>query len=102
MTTSGHLRWLDPNNTLETRGDNVTQGIWSDDNTRFASKKALTDAVKAGHTTYLEATSVFGNEYDGPLRQAPDGAYYVVGPDPYKSRKWYAQIVKSGDTIKVK
>lgn len=80
----------------------MTQGIWSDDNTRFASKKALTDAVKAGHTTYLEATSVFGNEYDGPLREAPDGAYYVVGPDPYKSRKWYAQIVKSGDMIKVK
>ncbi len=80
----------------------MTQGIWSDDSTRFASKKALTEAVKAGRVTYLEATSVFGNEYDGPVSGAPDGTYYVVGPDPYKSRKWYAQVIKSGDTIKVK
>lgn len=80
----------------------MTQGIWSDDSTRFASKKALTEAVKAGRVTYLEATSVFGNEYDGPVSGAPDGTYYVVGPDPYKSRKWYAQVIKSGDTIKIK
>jgi hypothetical protein len=45
---------------------------------------------------------VFGNEYDGALDHAPDGTYYVVGPDPYKSRKWYAQVIKQGGTVKVK
>lgn len=80
----------------------MTQGVWSDDGTRFASKKALGESVKAGQIVFLEATSVFGNEYDGALDHAPDGTYYVVGPDPYKSRKWYAQVIKQGSTIKVK
>lgn len=80
----------------------MTQGVWSDDGTRFASKKALSESVKAGQIVFLEATSMFGNEYDGVLDHAPDGTYYVVGPDPYKSRKWYAQVIKQGATIKVK
>lgn len=41
-------------------------------------------------------TSMFGAEYKG------DGTYYIVGPDPYKSRKWYAKIeVLNGVVSKV-
>jgi hypothetical protein len=40
----------------------------------------------------LEATSFFGNEYDGPLTEAPAGTYTVVGPDPHRKRDWYATI----------
>jgi hypothetical protein len=40
----------------------------------------------------IEATSWFGNEYDGPLADAPEGSYAIVGPDPERLRNWYATI----------
>ena len=73
------------------------QGVYP----RLKSKSALKVAVKMQDEVSLEATSMFGNEYDGDLYSAPDGTDYVGGPDPYKNRKWYATIKKSGDTIKV-
>jgi hypothetical protein len=70
---------------------------------RAATKAALKSAaaVAPGHVR-LEATSIVGNEYDGRLSEAPAGKYYVVGPDPYTSRKWYAQIIVGASGIKVK
>jgi len=70
---------------------------------RVATKKALKEAVaENSHVVALEATSLFGNEYDGFLFQAPNGVYNVVGPCPHTNRKWYATItVKDGD-VKVK
>jgi len=69
---------------------------------RMASKKALRETVAAGEWVYIEATSVFGNEYDGPLADAPDDTYAVVGPDPYTNRKWYATITKRDGKVTVK
>lgn len=69
---------------------------------RFPSKKALREAVAAGSWVSLEATSLFGNEYDGALEDAPDNTYTVVGPDPYTNRKWYASITKRDGKITVK
>ena len=57
----------------------------------YTTKKQL----KAGIGTvpsFIE-TSHFGNEYKG------DGAYPVVGPDPYTSRKWYAEVTVEGGII---
>ena len=70
---------------------------------RPKTKKELKAAIAADPATVeLEATSMFGNEYGGPLADAPAGSYYVVGPDPYTSRKWYASIkVDSAGAIKV-
>lgn len=69
---------------------------------RPKTKKALKEAVAANlQSVELEATSVFGNEFGGSLANAPDGKYYVVGPDPYRKRSWYAQIVKQGGSVKV-
>lgn len=50
----------------------------------------------------LEATSWFGNEYDGSLENAPKIAksYYVVGPDPHTSRKWYANITWNANKLR--
>jgi hypothetical protein len=46
---------------------------------------------------------MFGNEYGGWVSQHEgDATFTVVGPDPYTSRKWYAQIIKKGDAITVK
>lgn len=80
----------------------MTQGIWAADGSRFSSKKAFREAVTAGAVTYLEATSWFGNEYEGALTSAPDGTYSVVGPDPHRSRRWFALVVKSGEKVTVK
>lgn len=70
---------------------------------RCPTKKHLKEVAESQpEHVQLEATSVFGNEYDGYLDDAPDGTYTVVGPDPYTSRKWYANINKRGDTITVR
>jgi hypothetical protein len=70
---------------------------------RPKTKKALKEAIDSDpDSVYLQATSVFGNEYDGGVTDAPNGTYYVVGPDPYNSRKWYAQVIKTDSGIKVK
>jgi hypothetical protein len=45
---------------------------------------------------YIE-TSTFTPEY------TENGVMYVVGPDAYRSRKWYAQVtMKNGLIFKVK
>ncbi len=70
--------------------------------TRPKSKKAVREAIAADPSRVtIEATSMFGNEYDGPVADAPNGRYTFVGPDPYTSRKFYGTIVKTGDSIKV-
>lgn len=58
------------------------------------TKKALKESVD--ETFDPIETSLFGNEYKG------DGIYCVVGPDPYKNRKWFASVkVEGGKIIKV-
>jgi hypothetical protein len=60
---------------------------------RPKTKKALKAAIADDPVTVtLEAPSMFGDEYSGAVTSAPPGMYYVVGPDPYTSRKWYATI----------
>lgn len=71
---------------------------------RPKTKKALREAVAADPSEVrLEATSMFGNEYDGSLSDAPTGqTFYVVGPDPYTKRSWYAQVSWDGTKGRVK
>lgn len=69
---------------------------------RPKSKKQVREAVDNGEPVHLEATSMFGNEYDGLVEEAPDGNYYAVGPDPYTKRNFYMQIVVSDGKAKVK
>jgi hypothetical protein len=77
------------------------QGVFAQGE-RIKTKKGLKLLVATvPHTVRLEATSIMGNEYDGPVTEAPDGKYYIVGPDPYNKRSWYANITKAGDKIKV-
>lgn len=68
------------------------QGVWNG-GLRFPTKKSLREAVEGGAGgVQLEATSFFGDEYDGYLLDAPAGTYTVVGPDPHTKRNWYATI----------
>ena len=59
------------------------------------TKKELRTQI--GQEPSFIETSIFGCEYKG------DGSYTVVGPDPYKNRKWFATVeVKGGKIVKVK
>jgi hypothetical protein len=74
-------------------------------NTRPRTKKALREACNLNPASVsLEATAVFpGAEHDGPVLEMPEGkTAYVVGPDPYRARNWYAQVTRSGDKVVVK
>jgi hypothetical protein len=69
---------------------------------RPKSKKAVKEAIATGEKVTLEATSMFANEYDGLVSDAPDGQYNFVGPDPHRERRFYGTIKKVGDKITVK
>ena len=56
-----------------------------------ASKKELKTMI--GEVFDPIETSMFGAEYKG------DGEYCVVGPDPYRNRKYFAAVTVVGGLI---
>ena len=79
------------------------QGIITS-NVRPKSKKAVKEALARNPASvWIEATSLFGNEYDGPASEMPEGkTIYFVGPDPYTRRNFYGTITRKGDKMVVK
>ena len=67
------------------------QGLFIDGR-RPKSKKAVKEAIAAGQRVRVEGTAFTGNDYDGPLDQAPVGNIHFVGPDPYNKRNFYGTI----------
>ena len=63
---------------------------------KVAVKRHLAENA-SGEGVIVEATSLFGNEYSGPLQEAPRKVMYVVGPNPHTSRKWYGQLRPMGE-----
>jgi hypothetical protein len=62
----------------------------------FTYKKDLKKIIGKPLSPYIVETSIFGNEYK------ENGSNLVVGPDVYRSRKWYAKITcRDGMVIKV-
>jgi hypothetical protein len=69
---------------------------------RPRSKKQVKAILAANpHDVALEATSLLGREYDGPVDQAPNGKYSFVGPDPYRDRRFYGTLTVFNGTYKV-
>lgn len=70
------------------------QGIRVDGH-RPNSKKAVKEAIAADPTqVFIERTSEFGDEYEGTADELPQGKKVnFVGPDPFKSRKFYGTII---------
>lgn len=80
------------------------QGIWLADanKTHFvrpASKKQVREMVTgAPDHVIVEATSMFGDEPEGPADELANGTTVsFVGPDPYESRRFYGQLIKTSD-----
>lgn len=68
---------------------------------RYASKKALREALKKDASVVaFDSTSSMG-PYAGETLYGDDLPYgvtlSVVGPDPYTSRKWYANVERRAD-----
>jgi hypothetical protein len=77
------------------------QGIYVDYE-RPKSKKAVKEAIADDPArVYIEATSLFGNEYNGPLPGLKDfngdRTVSFVGPDPYTKRNFYGTITVSAN-----
>jgi hypothetical protein len=72
---------------------------------RPTSKKQVKEALAADPSSVrIEATSAFGNEYDGLASELPATAklpIMFVGPDPYTRRNFYGQIKRNraGDLV---
>jgi hypothetical protein len=63
---------------------------------RPTSKKQVKEAVMwHPESVRIEATSLIGNDYDGPVSEMPQGTILFVGPDPRNKRNFYGQIEKT-------
>lgn len=70
----------------------MTQGIFIEGK-RPSSKKQVREAIEAGKRVRAEATSVFGNEYDGLISEMPKNTVITfVGPNPHNDRRFYGTI----------
>lgn len=79
------------------------QGIFLN-NSRPKSKKEIREAIALDPSTVtIEATSMFGDEFDGMADALPVGSKPVlfVGPDPYTSRKFYGKLTRTSAGFKV-
>lgn len=75
--------------------------IWNDDIKliRPRSKKQVREMLAQDpKRVIIEATSLFGNEYDGAAADLPLGASITfVGPDPERRRNFYGQLIHTTD-----
>lgn len=79
------------------------QGIFIN-GVRPASKKAVKEAIASNPSSVrIEATSFFGNEYDGPASELPADSRPIafVGPDPERKRNFYGTIEWKNGQLKV-
>lgn len=71
----------------------MTQGIYLSGSRRPKSKKEIKEAVANNKVVVIEATSIFGNEYDGRLSEMPKtNAVTFCGPNPHSDRRFYGTI----------
>jgi hypothetical protein len=66
---------------------------------RPASKAALRRALKeAPASVAFDGTSALGPQFDGGVEElSEDITLSVCGPDPYTSRKWWANVARKAD-----
>lgn len=83
----------------------MTDGVFTPFGGRYKTKKALKEAVTEGHTPVLEVTSMFLGPDEPtsiPFDALVEGkTYTIVGPDPYRARNWYGNVVRRGDKVRV-
>jgi len=70
---------------------------------RPKSKKEVREVANAAPgRLVVEATSMFGNEFDGRATDMTVGQRITfVGPDPHTSRRFYGTLERTSDGFKV-
>jgi hypothetical protein len=68
------------------------QGIFVDGRRPKSKAEIKRILAEDANRVALEATSMFGNEYEGWIADLPKGTYTFVGPCPYASRKFYGKL----------
>lgn len=69
------------------------QGLWIDGRRPKSKKEVREVAEEAPERIRVEATSRFGNEYDGPLTGlGVFASVSFVGPDPHTKRNFYGTV----------
>lgn len=59
----------------------------------FKSKKELKEFIARNDTVIFTDTSMFDNGGSVTIHDLPEGSI-VVGPDPYRDRRWYGAMKK--------
>jgi hypothetical protein len=78
------------------------QGIYISYNRPRSKKQIKEQAATDPSKIQIEATSVFGNEYDGPATEMPIGTQVTfVGPDPHTKRDFYGTIKRTAKGLVV-
>jgi hypothetical protein len=80
------------------------QGIFIHGGGRPKSKKQVKELISVHpEAVYVEATSVFGDEWQGRADHLPVGTkVQFVGPDPYTQRKFYGTLENTGTKLVVR
>lgn len=68
--------------------------------TRYASKKALKDAVAelGADMVLVTDTSMFDNKGTVSIAALVDTSAVIVGPDVHRDRRWYANVKRNAKT----
>ncbi len=78
------------------RVEYINGGVKLDDDTTIMTRKELSRLLAEDAPVQFYTTSMFGPMFDGPIKEAlrrwPNNVLQVTGPDPRKSRMWYASI----------
>jgi len=77
------------------------QGIFIDGQRPKSKKQVAATIAVQPENVRIEATSMFGNEYDGPVSDMPQGTILFVGPDPYSKRDFYGKITRTASGFRV-
>ena len=76
----------------------------ADTSERFKSKKAMAEAIKEGNAAFDQTAFPQDGSLPGIIEVSDlkkGMILSVVGPDPYKSRRWYANVYIGNKSGKV-
>jgi hypothetical protein len=79
------------------------QGLYIDTRRPKSKKEVREMLANDPKRVSLEATSWFGNEYQGDVRGMPEGVEILfVGPNPHSDRRFYGGITRKGETFRIR
>jgi hypothetical protein len=81
----------------------INAGCFDKNGKRIPTKKQLKEMLKADpESVVFDKTAIYDGAGTLQLHELGDGEILsVVGPDPFRDRKWYASVRKVNGRVKV-